>query len=77
MKDVLPGMKQPLSEKIDEMLINVQEQVDDSDLSFKLRTARQLLMVYDERLQNHRDTLKQEDLDPDTLENLRELGYID
>jgi len=70
-------MKQPLSEKIDEMLINVQEQVDDPDLSFKLRTARQLLMVYDERLQNHRDTLKREDLDPDTLENLRELGYID
>ncbi|MCQ4333308.1 hypothetical protein KM295_07420 [Natronomonas sp. F2-12] len=70
-------MGEPLAEKIDEMLASVQEQVDDPDLSFKLRTARQLLVVYDERLRKHREALDETDLEEETLENLRQLGYID
>jgi uncharacterized Ntn-hydrolase superfamily protein len=70
-------MKQPIAEKIDTMLANVQDEVDDSELSFKLRTARQLLMVYDEQLREHREALAEDDIDEEALENLRELGYLD
>jgi hypothetical protein len=59
------------------MLANVQDEVDDSELSFKLRTARQLLMVYDEQLREHREALAEDDIDEEALENLRELGYLD
>ena len=51
--------------------------MDDPNLSFKLRTARQLLVVYDERLRKHREALDETDLEEETLENLRQLGYID
>jgi uncharacterized Ntn-hydrolase superfamily protein len=70
-------MNQPIAEKIDTMLANVQDEVDDSELSFKLRTARQLLMVYDEQLREHREALAEDDIDEEALENLRELGYLD
>jgi hypothetical protein len=70
-------MTQRLAEKIDTMLAGVQEEVDDSELSFKLRTARQLLVAYDEHLRKHRDALGEADLDEEALENLRQLGYIE
>ena len=70
-------MGEPLAENIDQMLESVQERVDDPDLSFKLRTARQMLVVYDEHLRKHREALDETDLEDDTLENLRQLGYID
>ena len=70
-------MGQTLAGDIDEMLASVQEQVEDSELTFKLRTARQLVMVYDERLREHGKSLHGENLDSEALENLRRLGYID
>ena len=70
-------MGQTLADDIDEMLASVQEQVEDSELTFKLRTARQLVMVYDERLREHGKSLDGENLDSEALENLRRLGYID
>jgi hypothetical protein len=70
-------MDQTLAEKIDTMLASVQEDVDDSELSFKLRTARQLLVAYDERLREHRDALDESDIDGEALENLRQLGYLE
>ena len=70
-------MGQTLAGDIDEMLASVQEQVEDSELRFKLRTARQLVMVYDERLREHGKSLDGENLDSEALENLRRLGYID
>jgi hypothetical protein len=70
-------MGQTLAGDIDEMLASVQEQVEDSELTFKLRTARQLVMVYDERLREHGKSLDGENLDSEALENLRRLGYID
>jgi hypothetical protein len=70
-------MGQTLADDIDEMLASVQEQVEDSELTFKLRTARQLVMVYDERLREHGKSLHEENLDSEALENLRRLGYID
>lgn len=70
-------MSQPLAKKIDTMLASVQEEVNDPDLAFKLRTARQLIVVYDEQLQKHREALDEDDIDQDALENLRKLGYLD
>lgn len=70
-------MKEPLADKIDEMLASVQDGVDDPDISFKLRTARQMLVVYDEHLRKHREALDETDLEENALENLRQLGYID
>lgn len=70
-------MGEPLAGKIDQMLKSVQDQVDDSELSFKLRTARQMLVVYDEHLRKQREALDETDLEDDTLENLRQLGYIE
>jgi hypothetical protein len=70
-------MAKTLAEKIDEMLAGVQSEVDDSELLFKLRTARQLLVAHDEYLQEHRDSLTESDLDEDALENLRQLGYLE
>ena len=70
-------MEEPLADKIDEMLASVQDEVDDPDLSFKLRTARQMLVVYDEHLRKHREALDETDLEENPLENLRRLGYID
>lgn len=70
-------MGEPLAGKIDQMLESVQQQIDDPELSFKLRTARQMLVVYDEHLRKHREALDETDLGDDTLENLRQLGYID
>jgi hypothetical protein len=70
-------MGQTLAGDIDEMLASVQEQVEDSELRFKLRTARQLVRVYDERLREHGKSLHGENLDAEALENLRRLGYID
>lgn len=70
-------MGEPLAGKIDQMLESVQQQIDDPELSFKLRTARQMLVVYDEHLRKHREALDETDFGEDTLENLRQLGYID
>ena len=70
-------MSEPLAEKIDTMLASVQEEVDDSDLSFKIRTARQMVMVYDDQLRQHGEALDETELDEDTLENIRQLGYLD
>jgi hypothetical protein len=70
-------MGETLADKIDEMLAGVQSDVDDSELSFKLRTARQLLVAHDELLQEHRESLTESDLDEDALENLRQLGYLE
>ena len=70
-------MEQTLAEDIDQMLTSVQEQLDDPELTYKLRTARQLVMVYDGVLREHGKSLDQGDLDPEALENLQRLGYID
>lgn len=70
-------MGETLADKIDEMLAGVQSDVDDPELSFKLRTARQLLVAHDEHLREHRESLTESDLDEDALENLRQLGYLE
>lgn len=59
------------------MLESVLEQVDDPELTFKLRTSLQLLMVIDESNEIATQSLEEADIDPETLENLARLGYLD
>ena len=70
-------MGQTLAGDIDEMLASVQEQVEDSELRFKLRTARQLVRVYDERLREHGKSLHEETLDSEAVEDLQQLGDVE
>lgn len=71
------NMEQKLFEYIDEMLENVQEEVTDSDLRFKIRTARQTLIVLEDQHTTAQDALKKSDISDKTLESLRQLGYLD
>ena len=70
-------MKENLFEHIDTMLESVQEDMTDSELAFKIRTARQSLVVIEEQYVAGQEALEKADIDDETLESLRQLGYID
>jgi hypothetical protein len=59
------------------MLKCVQEEVADSDLRFKLRTARQSLAILEDQYRAGQEALEQADIEEETLDSLRELGYLD
>ena len=63
-------------ELIGTILESVQQELDDPELSFKLRTARQLLLVCEEQHLTYRSTLESADLDEATTQRLVELGYL-
>lgn len=69
-------MTQRTCDTIDTLLATVQEEIDDQELEFKLRTARQLLMVCDEQTETYRKTLEEANLDEDTRQRLVKLGYL-
>jgi len=73
----LVRMEDELFNYIDSMLESVQEAVDDDDLAFKLRTARQSLVGLEEQYREGQAALEQLDVDDETLDSLRELGYLD
>ena len=62
---------------VHQLLATVQDTVTDEDAAFRLRTARQLLYVVEERHSMGKRALLDADIDDDTLENLRSLGYLD
>jgi len=64
-------------ETIQTMLESVLEESDDPDIHYKLRTSLQLLTILEERDAAGRDALEHADLDPDVVERLERLGYID
>ena len=70
-------MEEDLFEHIDTMLKSVQEDVTDSELTFKLRTARQALVALEEQYTAGQEALETADVDEETLESLRQLGYLD
>jgi hypothetical protein len=70
-------MSETTIETIDTLLGSVEESVADPDLGFKLRTARQLLLLIDEREAAGQQALHEADLDPETRDRLQDLGYID
>lgn len=69
-------MGDSVSDTIESLLASVQEEVEDEDLIFKLRTARQLNVISKERGKIAREELAAADLDPEMVENLEKLGYI-
>lgn len=64
-------------EHIDTMLKSVQEDVTEPELSFKLRTARQLCDALKEQYTAGQEAVEQADIDEETRESLRQLGYLD
>jgi hypothetical protein len=63
-------------EHIDTMLRSVQEDVADSEIRFKLRTARQLCDAMKEHYIQGQQAIERADIDEETIESLRELGYL-
>jgi len=64
-------------EHIDTMLRSVQEDVTDPEVTFKLRTLRQLCDALKEQYTARQEALEEADIDEETLESLRQLGYLD
>ncbi|WP_152042370.1 hypothetical protein [Salinigranum salinum] len=59
------------------MLESVLEEATDPEITFKLRTALQLLVLIEEQQAGARSALAKADLDAELRENLRDLGYLD
>jgi len=70
-------MEKSICDTIEPMLASVQEEVNDPELTFKLRTARQLIMACDHEINTLTKTLDEVELDDETMEKLRQLGYLD
>lgn len=70
-------MGDTVCETIDSLLASVQQGVDDPDQLYKLRTARQLARVCEAQHDAAKQALDEADLDQDTLDNLRQMGYLD
>jgi len=62
---------------IDELLEGAFEDVDDPEVRYKLRSARQLLQVVQERQDIIDEAIDTAVEDDEILNNLRDLGYTD
>ena len=69
-------MEKTICDTIEMLLTSVQDDVDDPALEFKLRTARQLNIACEEQFRTYHETLENADLEDETEEMLRELGYL-
>ena len=61
---------------IEELLGEVQEDMDNPDASYKLRTARQLLSVIEQHNEDLTVAVSEAVSDDELLDRLRELDYI-
>jgi hypothetical protein len=64
-------------ETIDELLEGVMNDVDDSDVRYRLRSARQLLELAKQRYKDHDEAIEDIVEDDEILKDLRELGYVE
>jgi len=62
--------------RIDELLEGAQADVDDPDTIYKIRNARQLVGVLEQRHADLDDALDETITDEQVLDNLRDLGYL-
>ena len=69
-------MGNSVCETADTMLASVQEEIEDDDLIFKLRTARQLIVACKDEHVKYQQALKSADIDDETKTRLEELGYL-
>lgn len=70
-------MAEATLETIDKLLEGVLNDVDDSDIKYKLRSARQLVLVVQQRHDTLDEAIDTAVDDAAILSNLRDLGYID
>ncbi|QFU83059.1 hypothetical protein [Natronorubrum aibiense] len=70
-------MGETVFKTIDTLLESVQNETNDPEQSFKLRTARQLIVLLHERHIAGQDALADVDIDQKSVANLRQLGYFD
>lgn len=62
---------------IETLLESAIEETDDSDISFKLRSALQLLMVVEEQHVAAREAIEEAEVEDEVRHNLQQLGYLD
>lgn len=65
------------AERATELVQSVLDETTEEEHRFKLRTALQLLAIIQEQHDVANRALKDSDLDEQTRENLRELGYLE
>lgn len=65
-----------ICDTVDTLLASVQEDIEDPDLTFKLRTARQLNLACKDEMDAFKQTVENAELDEETEARLQELGYI-
>jgi hypothetical protein len=58
------------------MLASAQEEIEDDDLRFKLRAARQLIIGCKTKQIEYQQALQSADLDDETEARLEELGFL-
>jgi len=63
-------------ETLDDLLRGAEEDIDNSDVVYKLRSARQLIEVLKQRQDDQDDAIEDAISDEEVLDNLRDLGYI-
>ncbi len=68
-------MAQPILNTLEELLADAQAEIDDPDTRYKIRTARQLVVILQERQTLHREAIESSELDDQTKAVL--LDYID
>lgn len=69
-------MTETVCEMVDTLLESVQHNIEDPELQYKLRTARQLNLACHEELRVVNETLAEADLDPELVDTLKDLGYL-
>jgi hypothetical protein len=62
---------------IDELLAGAMDEVDDAEAGFKIRSARQLLAVVQQRHDELDEAIDDAVDDGELVANLRDLGYVE
>jgi len=70
-------MAETTLDTIDELLQGAFDDVNDPDVRYKLRSARQLLQVVQQRHETLDEAIDDAISDEQVMSNLRDLGYIE
>jgi hypothetical protein len=71
------GMSETVLDTIDELLAGANDDVDDPEIHYKLRSARQLLVVVQQRYEEFDEAVHDAVDDEEVMQNLRDLGYVE
>ena len=70
-------MTETVLDTIDELLAGATDDVDDPETHYKLRSARQLLVVVKQRYDEFDEAVHDAVDDEEVMQNLRDLGYLE